>query len=93
MKRNASDRRVANGLHTRRVGMTAGRIAEALGRSKAQVGIVAVAEVFDALPHERPYKKAWSVSMALTEKEAQSGRQFDAAVVKAFLTLPRQERV
>ncbi len=50
--------------------------------------IVSVADVFDALTHDRPYKKAWSVSAALAEIEKQSGHQFDAQVVAAFLTLP-----
>lgn len=50
--------------------------------------IVAVADVFDALTHERPYKNAWSVNEALSEIEAQSTRHFDEQVVKAFLTLP-----
>ncbi|RYZ88280.1 MAG: response regulator [Proteobacteria bacterium] len=52
--------------------------------------IVAVADVFDALTHERPYKEAWSVSAAIAEIEAQSGRQFDANVVSAFIALPHQ---
>ena len=43
--------------------------------------IVAVADTFDALTHERPYKPAWSVDEALAEIERQSGRQFDPAVV------------
>jgi putative two-component system response regulator len=47
--------------------------------------IVAVADVFDALTHERPYKKAWPVGQALTEIKSQSGRQFDPRVVDAFL--------
>jgi putative two-component system response regulator len=47
--------------------------------------IVAVADVFDALTHERPYKKAWPVEQALTEIKSQSGRQFDPRVVDAFL--------
>jgi putative two-component system response regulator len=49
--------------------------------------IVAVADVFDALTHERPYKKAWSLLEARAEIESQSGKQFDERVVKAFLTL------
>jgi putative two-component system response regulator len=47
--------------------------------------IVAVADVFDALIHERPYKKAWPVEAAIAEIAGQSGRQFDPSVVKAFL--------
>jgi putative two-component system response regulator len=50
--------------------------------------IVALADVFDALTHERPYKKAWPVDEALAEIERQSGRQFDPRVVEAFLELP-----
>ena len=53
--------------------------------------IVAVADVFDALTNERPYKKAWPFTEAMAEIEAQSGRQFDERVVKAFLTLQHQD--
>ena len=49
--------------------------------------IVAVADVFDALTHARPYKQAWTVSEALTEITRQSGRQFDPEVVQAFLSV------
>ena len=47
--------------------------------------IVAVADVFDALTHERPYKKAWPVEQALAEIQKQSGCQFDPSVVEAFM--------
>jgi putative two-component system response regulator len=50
--------------------------------------IVAVADVFDALTHERPYKKAWSVEDAVAEITSQRGRHFDPQVVDAFLSLP-----
>ena len=49
--------------------------------------IVAVADVFDALTHERPYKPAWSVADALAEMTGESGRHFDPAVLEAFLGL------
>ncbi len=49
--------------------------------------ICAVADVFDALTHERPYKHAWSRDEALQEIKAQSGRKFDPAVVLAFVAL------
>jgi PAS domain S-box-containing protein/putative nucleotidyltransferase with HDIG domain len=49
--------------------------------------IVAVADVFDALTHERPYKKAWPINEAKAEIEQQSGNQFDPTVVAAFLGL------
>jgi len=46
--------------------------------------IVAVADVFDALTHERPYKPAWQVEDAVAEIRRLSGRQFDPQVVEAF---------
>ena len=47
--------------------------------------IVAVADVFDALTHGRPYKKAWSVLEAQAEIKRERGKQFDPDVVDAFL--------
>ncbi len=47
--------------------------------------IVTIADVFDALTHERPYKKAWTVFEAVEEIKRQSGKQFDPHMVKAFL--------
>ena len=47
--------------------------------------IVAVADVFDALMHARPYKEAWSEQEALQELRDGSGKQFDPKVVEAFL--------
>ena len=49
--------------------------------------IVGVADVFDALTSERPYKKAWSVEESIEEIRRQRGRQFDPRVVEAFLRL------
>jgi hypothetical protein len=46
--------------------------------------IVAIADVFDALTHERPYKNAWPVNAAVAEIRRLAGRQFDPAVVAAF---------
>jgi putative two-component system response regulator len=48
--------------------------------------IVAVADVFDALTHRRPYKPAWSTADAITEMTGQAGRHFDPQVVDAFLS-------
>ena len=47
--------------------------------------IVTVADVFDALMSERPYKKAWPIDDALEEIKRQRGHQFDPRVVDAFL--------
>ena len=52
--------------------------------------IVSVADAFDALIHERPYKEAWSMPDALAEIEAQRGQQFDPQVVDALLRLNDQ---
>jgi putative two-component system response regulator len=49
--------------------------------------IAAVADVFDALTHNRPYKAAWDVEPAVAEISSQAGRQFDATVVSAFRSL------
>ncbi len=49
--------------------------------------IVAVVDVFDALTQKRPYKAAWPVADAIAEMERQRGRQFDPALVDAFLRI------
>lgn len=46
--------------------------------------IVAVADVFDALTTERPYKKAWPVSEALRYIDENVGRHFDPELVRLF---------
>ena len=48
--------------------------------------IVAVADVFDALTSERPYKKAWSLEAAVDFLVAGSGSHFDPDCVQAFLS-------
>ncbi len=47
--------------------------------------IVAVVDVFDALIHSRPYKKAWSQEEAIDFLKNKQGEQFDPEVVQAFL--------
>lgn len=46
--------------------------------------IVAVADVFDALCSERPYKQKWTTEQARAEIVSQSGVHFDPACVAAF---------
>jgi putative two-component system response regulator len=53
--------------------------------------IVAVADVFDALTHQRPYKDPWPISEALREIESQAGLQFDPEVVAALRQIVEQE--
>jgi two-component system response regulator RpfG len=48
--------------------------------------IVAVADVYDALVSERPYKNAWSTQAALDYMESISGKHFDPEVFNAFMT-------
>ena len=48
--------------------------------------VVAIADVFDALCSERPYKKAWPIDKAYAEILACSGTHFDPACVASFCT-------
>jgi putative two-component system response regulator len=47
--------------------------------------IIAIADVFDALTSERPYKKAWPLEEAVQLLREQSGRHFDPELVELFL--------
>ncbi|MFN7994594.1 MAG: response regulator [Bryobacteraceae bacterium] len=46
--------------------------------------IVAVADAFDALTHERPYKNAWPTAEALAEIRRQQNRRYDPKIVAAL---------
>ena len=47
--------------------------------------IAAIADVFDALTSERPYKKAWSVEDAVQLLQDESGKHFDPELVTLFV--------
>lgn len=47
--------------------------------------IVAIADVFDALCSERPYKEAWSTEKALRMLTKRSGNHFDPHLVELFV--------
>jgi len=47
--------------------------------------IVALADYYDALTHERPYKRAWTREETIEEIKRQRGQHFDPAIVDAFL--------
>ncbi|MBF0583264.1 MAG: two-component system response regulator [Magnetococcales bacterium] len=47
--------------------------------------ICAVADVFDAVTSQRPYKEAWPVPQAVALLQQESGRHFDPALVRLFL--------
>ncbi|HEY1013334.1 MAG TPA: HD domain-containing phosphohydrolase [Herpetosiphonaceae bacterium] len=51
--------------------------------------IVAVADTFDVMTHDRPYRTRQTVAAAIAEIQAHSGAQFDPAVVDALVGLWR----
>ncbi len=53
--------------------------------------IVALADFYDALTHERPYKRAWTPEETLQEIARQRGVHFDPQVVDAFMELFREQ--
>jgi len=46
--------------------------------------IIAVADTFDAMTTDRPYRKAFTAEVAFDELKKWAGRQFDPSVVEAF---------
>lgn len=54
--------------------------------------IVALADFYDALTHERPYKRAWTPEETLEEVVRQRGAHFDPQVVDAFLAVFETEQ-
>lgn len=54
--------------------------------------ITAVADVFDALTSQRPYKQAWSNEAALAELRQQSGGRLDRECVEALARCPDEIR-
>jgi putative two-component system response regulator len=60
---------------------------DGLRRGEIPLGarIVALADAFDAMTHDRPYRKAFSAGHALAELRDQSGRQFDPGLVEPFI--------
>ena len=55
--------------------------------------LVALADVFDALTHARPYREAWPIVRALDELACQASAHFDPALVERFLELPHSELI
>lgn len=52
--------------------------------------IAAVADVYDALTSDRPYKSAWSHRSAIREIESERGRHFDPVIVDIVLEIQDQ---
>jgi putative two-component system response regulator len=46
--------------------------------------IIAVADVFDALTSQRPYKQAWTIEATMTLFDNQAGKHFDPKLVQEF---------
>jgi putative two-component system response regulator len=46
--------------------------------------LTAIADVFDALMHERPYKEAWPLDAAMAEMRLGAGRHFDPELIQIF---------
>lgn len=62
-----------------------------VGESIPLVGrIVGVADTFDALTSERPYKSEWPTGLAIEYLRQNSGRKFDPDCVEAFLRVTRE---
>ena len=55
--------------------------------------IIAVADTFDAMTSNRPYRKAFSPGQAVSELKKFSGTQFDPGCVEAFLKANRKGRI
>jgi putative two-component system response regulator len=66
-------------------GYPAGRSGEQIPRSAR---VVALADVFDALTHPRPYRPAWALTDVLAAIQAGIGQHFEPALGETFLRLP-----
>ena len=55
--------------------------------------IIAVADAFDAMTTDRPYRKGLSLQMAFDELRINSGTQFDPEVVRAFFAAYEKDRL
>jgi HD-GYP domain-containing protein (c-di-GMP phosphodiesterase class II)/GAF domain-containing protein len=53
--------------------------------------VITVADVFDALITDRPYRKAFSIKDAIKIIKEEKGTHFDPLVVDAFLSIPMKE--
>ena len=55
--------------------------------------IISVADAFDAMTSDRPYRKALTKEEARGELEKESGKRFDPEVIKAFLKVLEREEM
>jgi len=59
-------------------------------RIPVEARIVAVADVFDALTSERPYKRAWTNAEAIDALRRLAGKRLDAECVQALVDSPAE---
>lgn len=76
-------------------GVAAGTKSEGLSHMPLGARIIAVADAFDAMTTDRPYRKAMPFWDALKELKANAGTQFDPNVVQVFenVVAARAERM
>ncbi len=53
--------------------------------------IIAIADAYEALTSDRPYRKAYSKENAMKMLKNASGSQFDPKIVNAFLKILQEE--
>ena len=53
--------------------------------------LFALADVYDALTSDRPYRRAWSQADTLTFIRANAGKQFDPQIVPVFISMILEE--
>ena len=73
-----------------------GSIARAHARgwqATPDVEIVAVADTYDAILSDRPYRRAAGADQAAAELRRMAGKQFDPRIVSAFLDAGIEKRV
>jgi len=70
-------------------GRTSGRFAAVYGLVGEEIPlgarIITVADAFDAMTSDRPYRRSLGLEQAATELRAEAGKQFDPEVVRVFL--------
>lgn len=54
---------------------------------------LAIADTFDAMTSDRPYRRGMDASIALKEIEEQAGRQFDPEMALAFVRMMRRRQI
>jgi len=55
--------------------------------------IITVADAYDAMGSDRPYRKKLNKDKIMQELKDQSGKQFDSEIVKALISIINKERV